>query len=86
MDRDTAACQLLIEKSEALRPHLADPRGRALTVAGATHELLLDLLKRTFAYDPTKGDFTDGATRATRVAMNSPNFDPRPACRRRKRR
>ena len=84
VNRDTAACRQLIEISQALHPHLADPRGRAPTVASATHELLLDLLKRTFTYDPIEGDFTDGATRATRVAMYSPNFDPRPACRRRK--
>jgi len=85
VDRDTAAHRLLIEISEALHPHLANPRGRAPTVAGATHELLLDLLKRSFTYDPVEGDLTDGATRATRTAMNRPNFDSRPACRRRKR-
>ena len=54
LDRDTAACRRLVEISQALHPHLADPRGRAPTVASATHELLLDLLKRTFTYDPIK--------------------------------
>ena len=85
VDRDTAACRRLIEISKALRAHLGNPRGRAPTVAGATHELLLDLLNRSFTYDPIKDDITDGATRATRVAMNNPNFDSRPACRRHKR-
>src|SRR5208283_310724 len=77
-NRDTAACRRLIEISEALHPQLANPRGRPPTLAGATHELLLDLLKRTFTYDPIIDDITDGATRATRAAMNSPNFDSRP--------
>src|SRR5208283_2785516 len=75
VDRDTAACRRLIEISEALHPHLVNPRGRPPTVAGATHELLLDLVKRRFTYDPINDDVTDGATRATRIAMNSPNFD-----------
>lgn len=82
LDRDAAACWRLTEISRELRPHLRDPRGRVPTVASTTHEILLHWHKGAFTYDPNFEDMTDGATLATRIAMNAPDFDPRPARRR----
>ena len=79
MDRDAAACRQLTEISMALRSHLRDPRGRIPSVASTTHELLLHWHKGAYTYDAYAGDMTDSATRATRVAMNALDFDPRPA-------
>jgi hypothetical protein len=79
MDRDAAACRRLTEISMALRSHLRDPRGRIPSVASTTHELLLHWHKGAYTYDAYAGDMTDSATRATRVAMNALDFDPRPA-------
>ena len=79
MNRDGKACTRLIEISKALRPHLPNPRGRLPDVPSATHELFLHLQKQAYTYDPIKGDMADKATRATRTAMASPDFDPRPA-------
>jgi hypothetical protein len=86
MNRDGKACTRLIEISKALRPHLPNPRGRLPDVPSATHELFLHLQKQAYTYDPIKGDMADKATRATRTAMASPDFDPRPAWRRLKKR
>ena len=84
MDRDDASCRRLIEISKALRPHLCDPRGRVPSVTSTTHELFLHVWTGAYTYDPIADDMTDGATLATRTAMNDPNFDPRPAQRRRR--
>ena len=83
-NRDNAACRRLIAISKALSPHLIDPRGRAPSVESTTHELLLVFEEQAYTYDPIDGDMVDRATLATRTAMNNPNFDPRPAWRRRK--
>ncbi len=87
MDRDADACQRLTEIARALRPALRDPRGRVATLESATHEAFLALREKgAYTYDDVLGDITDASTRATRVAMNAPDFDPRPAQRRQRRR
>ncbi len=87
MDRDADACQRLTEIARALRPGLRDPRGRVPSLESATHEALLALREKgAYTYDDVSGDMTDASTRATRVAMNAPDFDPRPAQRRQRRR
>ena len=87
MDRDADACHRLTEIARALRPGLRDPRGRFPTLESATHEALLALREKgAYTYDDVSGDMTDAATRATRIAMNAPDFDPRPAQRRQRRR
>jgi hypothetical protein len=87
MDREADACQRLTEIARALRPELRDSRGRVPSLESATHEAFLALREKgAYTYDDVSGDMTDAATRATRVAMNAPNFDPRPAQRRQRRR
>ena len=81
MERDAAACS---ELAVALKPYLADPRGRIPSVATLTHELLLTIVDRAYTYDPIDDGYNDPATRATRVALNAPTFEPRPARRRQK--
>ncbi|MGA2795676.1 MAG: hypothetical protein ABSE69_19595, partial [Roseiarcus sp.] len=82
VNRDGKACRSLVDICKALRPHLPDPRGRRPDLAGATHELLLHIQNRAYTYHAYSEDMTDGATRATRAAMNNQDFDPRPAWRR----
>jgi hypothetical protein len=85
-ERDRAACQLLTEIAEKLRPNLRNSRGRVPELPSATHEVLLDARKRgAYTYDPVSGKITDAATQATRIALDAPDFDPRPAHSRQKR-
>jgi hypothetical protein len=85
-NRDETACERLVEIAKALLPHLPDPRGRPVSSGTGVHLLLLFYIS-TPAYRPSytwrdvESDFVDPVTRATRVLLNNPNFDPRPACR-----
>jgi hypothetical protein len=83
IDRDPDACQRLTEIASALRPGLRDPRGRVPSLESATHQIFLELREKgAYTYDDLLGDRTDVATKATRIAMHAPDFDPRPAQRR----
>jgi hypothetical protein len=75
----------------AVAPSVPAARGRKVSAASATHEQLLEM--QAFFGNPTgyywrevDDDFVDLATRVTRLEFNEPDFDPRPACRRVKRR
>ena len=88
--RELGACQKLPPCAEWLIAYLPDPRGRPLSVATSKHELLLDELHyrgapRAFTWDGVNNAFVDPATQATRTAIGSISFDPRPASRRFKR-
>nr|WP_318655054.1 hypothetical protein [Methylocapsa sp. RX1] len=94
IDRDCDACDSLKDLAHALVAHLADPRGRPLSVTTASHQLLLHYFTESgkplaytwndLARTDCRGDFADKATFATREAFGDPSFDPRPAHRRRK--
>lgn len=83
---DKDACKRLVEIAKTLLPHLPDPRGRPVSTRTGVHLFLLFYIT-TPAYRPSytwsdiESDFVDPMTRATRVLLNDPNFDPRPACR-----
>ena len=86
VNRDENACERLVEIANALRPYLPDPRGRPVSRGTGIHLYLLSWFTsptRTPAYtwDPVAGDFVDRLTKATRILLNDPNFDPRPAYR-----
>lgn len=70
------------EACRALRPYVADPRGRVPDKASATHELALHIVGRAYTYNAIDEAFTDRATKATKVAMGAKKLDPRPALRR----
>ncbi len=88
-DRDPAACRVLTRSAARLLPCLPDPRGRPVAPATAMHELLLDELHsrgkpRAFTWSAYDEAFVDIASKATQIAAGDPDFDPRPASRRRK--
>jgi hypothetical protein len=41
---------------------------------------------RSYSWDYATGDYSDPETQATRLAFGDPDFDPRPASRRQKKR
>ena len=84
IDRDAAACETLTARVASLISYLPSPKGRPLSVATATHELVLDELHyrgkpRAFTWDSIDNAFGDPATEATRIATGERSFDPRPA-------
>jgi len=86
VNRDENACERLVEIANALLPYLPEPRGRPVSRGTGIHLYLLSWFTsptRTPAYtwDPVAGDFVDRLTKATRILLNDPNFDPRPAYR-----
>jgi hypothetical protein len=88
---DPAACERATQMAAILAPRLSVPRGRKRSAASMTHELLSSEMTPLFGptgstWNPAQEDFTDRLTRATREAFSDPNFDPRPALRRAKRR
>lgn len=85
--RDREACKRLVDIAKALKPKLRNPRGRVPSLASATHEIFFVMRGRegAYTYDSDSGDIIDPVTEATRLAMNDPDFDPRPAYRRRQR-
>ena len=83
---DHTACQRVREMAAVLAPHLSVRRGRKVSAASSAHELLLSLVSESYTWDDLLGDYSDPQTGATRLAFGDPDFDPRPAHRRRKRR
>ena len=83
---DKDACKRLVEIAKTLLPYLPDPRGRPVSTGTGVHLFLLFYIT-TPAYRPSytwsdiESDFVDPMTRASRVLLGDPNFDPRPACR-----
>jgi hypothetical protein len=88
---DLAACQHVTEVAAAVSPGLSARRGPKASAASITHELLLRYVAKTagpkgYTYDFVSDDFTDPLTGATRLAFGDPDFDPRPARRRQRKR
>jgi hypothetical protein len=83
---DYTACQRVREMAAVLAPHLSVRRGRKVSAASSAHEMLLSLTSESYTWDDLIGDFSDPQTHATRLAFGDPDFDPRPAHRRRKER
>lgn len=90
LKRDKAGCELrqLAKQIVCFMPNV---RGRPASFATEAHSVLLDYLNedgrsQSYTYDDRDrmGDFIDTATIATRRALSEPDFDPRPAVRRRK--
>jgi hypothetical protein len=75
----------------AIAPSLPSARGRKTTAASAAHQLFLKTnasfgLPGGYTWNDSEGDFVDQKTQATRQEFGSPNFSPRSARRRIKRR
>ncbi len=75
----------------AIAPSLPRARGPKITAASAAHELFLETnacagLRAGYAMSGIDGEYTDPRTQATRQEFDDPDFDPRPAYRRVKRR
>jgi hypothetical protein len=75
----------------AIVPSARRARGPKITAASAAHELFLETnasfgLPAGYTRSGIDGDYTDPQTRATRLEFDDPDFDPRPAHRRIKRR
>jgi signal recognition particle subunit SEC65 len=88
---DELARRRIAEIAADLVPHLPMNRGRKVSAASAAHEFLLEEAARVtksegYTYDEYEKDFTDPLTRATRAEFDDPDFDPRPAHRRFKKR
>lgn len=88
---DQAACRRVAEIASSIAPRLSVLRGPKVGAASAAHESLLeDFHEMTgrglYTYSDEKGDFVDSLTKATRFEFEEPDFDPRPARRRVKRR
>lgn len=77
---------------QRLAPALQVPRGPKISAASAAHEFLLEgelpalLGRNAYTHSPTEDDFTDPLTKATRLEFGNPDFDPRSAHRRVKKR
>ena len=75
-----------------LGPALSVPRGPKISAASAAHEFILEnglpseLGCSAYTLSGSDGDFTDPLTQATRREFGNPDFDPRPAYRRVKKR
>jgi hypothetical protein len=88
---DPAACRRAAQIAAAIVPHLSVRRGPRTKPASRAHELLLMYLNgqsqsTSYTWDDLSGDFIDPMTLATRISFEDPDFDPRPARRRQKRR
>jgi hypothetical protein len=75
----------------AIAPSLPCALGRKISAASAAHELFLEAnaslgLPAGYTWSDTEGEFLDERTKATRKEFDDPNFDPRSAYRRIKRR
>jgi hypothetical protein len=85
-NRDESACQRLVEIAEALAPYLPDPRGRRVSTGTGVHLFLIlhfgsSSYRPAYTWSDEKEDFVDPLTKATRLFLGDPYFDPRPACR-----
>jgi hypothetical protein len=71
-----------------LGPALSVPRGPKISAASAAHEFLLEqgmpakLGCSAYTLSDSEDDFIDPLTQATRREFSDPDFDPRPAHRR----
>ena len=83
---DRSSSQRVREIAAVLAPRLSVRRGRKASAATIAHELLLSLGSRSYSWDYATGDYSDPETQATRLAFGDPDFDPRPASRRQKKR
>jgi hypothetical protein len=75
----------------AIAPWLPRARGRKISAASAAHELFLETnesfgLQAGYTWSDLEGECSDQRTKATRQEFDDPDFDPRPAHRRIKRR
>jgi hypothetical protein len=82
VQRKSAGRDALIAICQTIRPHLRDPRGRKQRLISATHEVFLEVADRAFTNDLVEDDFSDPATRATRLSFGDPDFNPVSARRR----
>jgi len=79
------------EIAASLAPTLAISRGPKVSAASAAHQFLLSEVaalwkgREAYTWSDAAEDFTDAATKATRLEFGQTDFDPRPACRRVKR-
>jgi hypothetical protein len=84
---DPGACEHLTQTAAAMAPLLSVRRGRRASRATIAHQMLLSAFRdmvgsASYTWDLAQEDFTDPLTRATRLAFGDPDFDPRPAVRR----
>jgi hypothetical protein len=82
-------CTRIMEIAARVAPHLSFGRGPKISASSTAHEFFLAALvpiKEAHAYtwSTLEENFTDPVTKATRVEFDEPDFDPRPAHRRRK--
>jgi hypothetical protein len=88
-ERDEAACRELGRMAEQLAPHLPEKRGRRISVETCIRiffQLYLEHegMNCVYTYSDRNEDFLDPVTRATRLAVNNPDFSPQYANRLRK--
>jgi hypothetical protein len=88
---EPGAGEVLQQAAAGLTPHLSLRRGPKAGKATMAHEAWLYLChklfeRREYTWDLIKEDFADRLTTATRLAFRDPDFDPRPALRRGRRR
>ena len=84
---DPQACRRLTEIASTVAGDIPPPRGKKISVATATHQLLFELLRSrrketAYTWNDEQEDFVDDVTQATRRQVGDPDFDPRPAWRR----
>ena len=88
---DIVACERVTAIAGILLPVLSNPPGPKISAASASHEFLLETLaweemSHGYTWSEVEGDFMDELTLATRREFADPDFDPRPAYRRLKKR
>jgi hypothetical protein len=82
-------CRRITEIAFHVAPRLSLGRGPKISASSAAHEFFLAVLVHVdgvhaYTWSPLEENFIDFVTNATRVEFDEPNFDPRPAHRRRK--
>jgi len=84
------AIERILDIARMAGPRIRVPRGPKVTAASAAHELFLEKHgtrgASAYSYSDLDEDFTDDATRATRLEFPGAPFGPQPASRRLKRR
>jgi hypothetical protein len=88
---DPGAREHLTQTAAAIVPLLSVRRGRRASRATIAHQMFLSIFRvmvgsASYTWGSAQEDFTDPLTRATRLAFGDPDFDPRPAFRRERRR
>ena len=88
---DPDACQRVALMAAAIAPHLSVQRGPKASQASTAHQFLMTYVNSgrassSYTWNVDAEDFTDPLTQATRTAFRDPDFDPRPASRRHKKR